>query len=71
MNSVLKHHPTVCPIGDSYQIMVVTWCNALLSVRVGDKVYYNNRGKSITTGLKGITKYQIAYTSNFQEDIDG
>lgn len=36
----MKLHPTVCVVGKTYQIMVVTEVEALISVQVGEKTYY-------------------------------
>ena len=40
MQKPLTYHPTVCPVGNHYQIMIVTEREALLSVQVGEKTYY-------------------------------
>lgn len=58
MNNVLKFHPTVCPVGKNYQIMVVTWCDALISVRVGDKIYYNH-SNGIRISSAGVQNFTI------------
>ncbi|MBR1970598.1 MAG: metallophosphoesterase [Clostridia bacterium] len=58
MNNVLKYHPTVCAVGNTYQIMITTWCNALLSVRVGNKVYYNH-SNGIRISSAGVQRFVI------------
>ena len=52
MGNAVKLDPTVCVVGNTYQIMVVVEEEALLSVKVGDKTYYH-RKKSLT-GRKNI-----------------
>ncbi len=42
MNDIVKLNPTVCIVGNTYQIMIITEEEALISVRVGNKVYYNH-----------------------------
>ena len=41
MKNIVKLNPTVCVVGKTYQIIIVTEQDALISVRVGDKTYYN------------------------------
>ncbi|MDY4976920.1 MAG: metallophosphoesterase [Clostridia bacterium] len=42
MEHVMKLNPTVCAVGKNYQIMIVAEQDALISVRVGDKIYYHH-----------------------------
>lgn len=42
MGNAVKLDPTVCVVGNTYQIMAVVEEEALLSVRVGDKTYYHH-----------------------------
>lgn len=37
---MVLYHPTVCPVGNNYQIAVVVYADALISVRVGKKSYF-------------------------------
>ena len=58
MNNLLKIHPTVCPVGKNYQIMVITWADALVSVRVGNKVYYNH-SNGIRISTAGVHRFCV------------
>ncbi len=78
MNNVLKMHPTVCVVGKTYQIKVVTWCDAFVSIRVGDKTYYNH-SNGIKIAKAGVQSFTIpskkldeakAYTVIAQPVID-
>ena len=42
MKNIVKLNPTVCVVGKTYQIIIVTEQDALISVRVDDKTYYNH-----------------------------
>ena len=42
MNNILKLNPTVCVVGNTYQIMIITEQEALISICVGTNVYYNH-----------------------------
>lgn len=37
---IVKLNPTVCAVGKMYQIMIIAECEALISVRIGEKIYY-------------------------------
>ena len=58
MSNALKYNPTVCVVGEKYQIMVVTWCEALISVRVGEKTYYNH-SNGIRISAPGVHKFFV------------
>lgn len=53
MQTITKLHPTVCAVGRSYQIMIVTECDALVSIRVGDKMYCSH-SNGIKKSLAGV-----------------
>lgn len=38
----LKCHPTVCAVNNDYQIMILPETDMLISVKVGDNIYYNH-----------------------------
>ena len=42
MENILSLNPTVCVVGKTYQIIVITERDALISVHVGEKTYYNH-----------------------------
>lgn len=42
MQTITDFHPTVCAVRDTYQIMILTKTDALVSVRIGDKTYANH-----------------------------
>lgn len=78
MHNVLLYHPTVCAVGKTYQIMVVTWCDALISIRVGEKTYYNH-SNGIRISAAGVQRFHVpmaeldaarAYTVSCQCMID-
>lgn len=54
----MQLHPTVCPVGKEYQIMIVTQQEALLSVRVGDKEYYCH-SNGIRKSAPGVHKFCV------------
>lgn len=57
MKNIVKLNPTVCAVGRTYQIMIVSEKDALISVRVGDKAYYNHSNgiRISTAGVHRIT----------------
>lgn len=68
MNRLLKFHPAVCPVGKNYQIMINTWCDALVSVKVGDKVYYNH-SNGIRISSKGVHKFTVPMCELDREEL--
>ena len=42
MRNIVKLNPTVCAVKDMYQIMIVSEDEALISVHVGDNVYFSH-----------------------------
>lgn len=55
MKSSIKINPTVCIVGKTYQIMIVSEQDALISVRVGEKSYYNH-SNGIRISTAGVHK---------------
>jgi len=58
MESILKLNPTVCAVRKNYLITVVTEKEALISIRVGDKLYYNHTN-GIRISSKGVHKIAV------------
>ena len=58
MKQTLTYHPTVCPVGSTYQIMIVTEREALLSIRVGQKIYYYH-SNGIRISSPGVHRFTI------------
>lgn len=58
MSNALLYNPTVCVVGEMYQIMIVTWCDALVSVRVGEKTYYNH-SNGIRVSTAGVQRFCV------------
>jgi len=42
MNKDILHNPTVCPVRDTYQIMVPVGCEIFLSVKIGENEYFSH-----------------------------
>lgn len=42
MQTITDFHPAVCAVGNTYQIMILTKTDALVSVRIGDKTFANH-----------------------------
>ena len=53
MEKIIKLHPAICAVGRNYQIMIVTECDALVSVRVGEKTYFS-QSNGIKKSLAGV-----------------
>ena len=58
MNDIVKLNPTVCVVGNTYQIMIISEQEALLSVRVGDKTYYNH-SNGIRISSPGVHSFSV------------
>lgn len=58
METIMKLHPTVCAVGKNYQIMIVTECEALIGVRVGEKTYYHH-SNGIRISAPGVHKFIV------------
>ncbi len=58
MRSALLYDPTVCVVGENYQIMIVTWCDALVSIRIGNKTYYCH-SNGIRISDAGVQRFYI------------
>ena len=58
MKNSVKLNPTVCIVGKTYQIIIISEQDALISVRVGDKVYYNH-SNGIRISSAGVHKIFI------------
>ena len=58
MKQTLTYHPTVCPVGSTYQIMIVTEREALLSIRVGQNIYYYH-SNGIRISSPGVHRFTI------------
>lgn len=58
MNSIVKLNPTVCVVGNTYQIMVITEQQALISIRVGNNVYYNH-SNGIRVSSPGVHRISV------------
>lgn len=58
MRNALLYHPTVCAVGKQYQIMVMTWCDALVSIRVGEKTYFCH-SNGIRISAAGVQRFHI------------
>lgn len=42
MKKDILYHPTICPVRDTYQIMVPVGCEMFLSVKIGENEYFNH-----------------------------
>lgn len=42
MNEIVKLNPTICVVGNTYQFMIVSEQEAMISVSIGDNVYYSH-----------------------------
>ena len=58
MKDIVKLNPTVCVVGKTYQIMVLSEQDALISVRVGDNVYYNH-SNGIRISAAGVHRFSV------------
>ncbi len=58
MNDIVKLNPTVCVVKDTYQIMIVTEQEALVSVRVDEDVYYNH-SNGIRVSSPGVHRISV------------
>ena len=58
MEGILSFNPTVCVVGKTYQIIVITKEDALISVRIGEKIYYNH-SNGIRISSAGIHKFSV------------
>lgn len=58
MGNAVKLDPTVCVVGNTYQIMVVVEEEALLSVKVGDKTYYHH-SNGIRISSPGVHSFSV------------
>lgn len=58
MKNIIKYHPAVCPVRDTYQIIVVTQCEALISIKVGNR-YYFNHSNGIRISSAGVHKFSV------------
>ncbi len=58
MTDTVKLNPTVCIVGNTYQIMIITEQDALVSVRVGDNVYYNH-SNGIRVSSSGVHRISV------------
>lgn len=58
MHDTVKLNPTVCVVGNTYRIMVVTAEEALMSVRVGDKTYYHH-SNGIRISSPGVHSFSV------------
>lgn len=58
MKSPVKLNPTVCVVRRTYQIIVVSEQDALISIRVGDKLYYDH-SNGIRISAAGVHKFSI------------
>ena len=58
MEKIVKLNPAVCVVGKTYQIMIVSQQDALISVRVGDKYYYNH-SNGIRISTAGVHRISV------------
>lgn len=58
MKSAVKLHPTVCVVGNTYEIMIVTDEEALISVKVGDITYYHH-SNGIRISSPGVHSFSV------------
>ncbi len=58
MQSITDFHPTVCVVNDTYQIMILTKTDALISVRVGDKIF-SNHTNGIRISTSGVHRISV------------
>lgn len=58
MNNIVKLNPTVCIVGNTYQIMTITQRDAMVSVRVGNNVYYNH-SNGIRVSSAGVHRVSV------------
>lgn len=57
----MKINPTVCAVGKNYQIMIVLDYDALVSVRIGQNVYYNH-SNGIRISSAGVHRISVPIT---------
>ena len=58
MNDIVKLNPTVCIVRNKYQIMIISEQEALISVRVGNRVYYNH-SNGIRVSSPGVHRISV------------
>ena len=58
MESIIKFNPAVCVVGNAYQIMVITQKEALISICVKDKIYYNH-SNGIRISMPGVHRFCV------------
>lgn len=58
MNDIVKLNPTVCIVGNTYQIMIITEQDALVKVRVGNNIYYNH-SNGIRVSSSGVHRISV------------
>ena len=58
MESIIKFNPAVCVVGNAYQIMVITQKEALISICVKDKIYYNH-SNGIRISMSGVHRFCV------------
>jgi len=57
MNEIVKLNPTICVVGNTYQFMIVSEQEAMISICIGDNVYYSHSNgiKLSSPGVHRIT----------------
>ena len=58
MNDIIKLNPTVCVVGKNYQIMIKTEQDALISIRIGNKTYYDHCN-GVRKSLPGVHRISV------------